>query len=99
MEVDEQLTESREPQRSKESTGGKVLPVGPQVLPVGLYEDCGNCPRIHSIREGTIGSKPKWEDHFGRDYKKDRTQVFEGSSFLSEVESLLFSSSILGFRF
>ena len=31
--------------------------------------------------------------------KKDRTQVFGASSFLSEVESLLFSSSILGFRF
>ena len=36
VEVDEQLTESREPQRSKESTGGKVLPVGLKVRPVGL---------------------------------------------------------------
>ena len=36
--MDEQLTKSREPQRSKESTRGQVLPVELQVLPVELAE-------------------------------------------------------------
>ena len=38
VDVGEQLTKSREPQRSKESTGGQVLPVGLKVLPVELAE-------------------------------------------------------------
>ena len=77
----------------------QVLPVELKVLPVELYGTCGNCPRIQSIREGTSGSEPKWENHFGGGYKRRRTQVLERSLLVFLVFSLVLSSSLLGFRF
>ena len=38
MDVGEQLTKSREPQQSKESTSGHLVPVQPKLVPVQLAE-------------------------------------------------------------
>ena len=41
----------------------EIVPVQLKLVPVQLHGTCGICPRIRSVREGTLVNEPKWENH------------------------------------